>query len=172
MRMLTRTLWVLLGLIVLLPFIQAAMSPLQLSRNPAYIIGGLAGVAALAMLLIQPLFAAGYMPGVHRLRQQRWHRWIGATFGLALLVHIGGLYLTSPDDVSDALLLVSPTPFSVYGVIGLWSAVATILLVLIRRRMRLGVSAWKIVHNILGLVVVVASVVPVSYTHLTLPTKA
>lgn len=137
----------------------AAVNPLQQSRNPAYIAGGLAGILALAMLLAQPLLAAGYLPGMRSLHSRRVHRWMGSVIVVAVALHIVGLYVTSPDDMTDAMLLVAPTPFSVYGVIGLWSVALTAFLVVIRNRLSVRPSVWNIIHNILALVVVVASVV-------------
>ena len=67
--------------------------------------------------------------------------------------------MTSPPDTIDALLLVSPTPFSVYGVTAMWGVVATAILVLFRRRLGLRYSIWRLIHNGLGAVVVVAALV-------------
>lgn len=76
-----------------------------------------------------------------------------------MALHVGGLYLTSPQDALDALLLVAPTPFSVYGVIGMWGVVLTALLVATRSRLRLSYAAWRLIHNGLAAIVVFASVV-------------
>jgi predicted ferric reductase len=119
----------------------------------------MAGVVALALLLVQPLLAAGLLPGPSILTARRWHRWIGATIVAAVLLHVGGLYLYSPDDISDALLLVSPTPFAVYGVIGLVGVVLTALLAAVRSRVGVRYGIWRIVHNAVSVVVVVSSVV-------------
>ena len=71
----------------------------------------------------------------------------------------GGLFVTSPPDTLDALLLVAPTPFSVYGVLAMWGIVATAVLVVLRRRLGLRYSTWFLLHNALALVVVVATVI-------------
>ena len=67
--------------------------------------------------------------------RRRWHQWLGVAIVRVVALHVGGLYVTSPEDTTDALLLVSPTPFSVYGVTAMWGIVATAILVLFRRRL-------------------------------------
>ncbi|WP_254694228.1 ferric reductase-like transmembrane domain-containing protein [Sulfitobacter sp. SK012] len=141
------------------PFLVAAQNPLLASRSAAYVTGGMAGITALALLLIQPLLAAGYLPGVRPAVLRRWHKWVGIALVSAVAVHVGGLYLTSPPDALDALLLVSPTPFSVYGVVSMWAVVLTAILVAARHKLRLKPTTWKITHNLLALAVVIGAVV-------------
>ncbi|MEM7709923.1 MAG: ferric reductase-like transmembrane domain-containing protein, partial [Pseudomonadota bacterium] len=137
----------------------AAASPLQAFRDAPYIVASLSGIAALAVLFLQPLLAAGYLPGLTPPLERRLHRWLGTSLVVAVALHVGGLYLTSPPDALDALLLVSPTPFSVYGVTAMWAIVLTALLVILRRRLPLAPGTWRIVHNALAVVVVVGTVV-------------
>ncbi len=144
---------------MVVPVAVATTSPYLAGRDAVYITAGLAGIIALALLLAQPLLAAGYLPGLNGLRARRWHRFVGTGIIVAVALHIGGLYLTSPPDALDALLLVSPTPFSVYGVIGMWCVVLTALLVAARSRMGLRYALWRIIHNGLAVLLVVASVV-------------
>lgn len=141
------------------PVVLTAASPLQAWRDPAYITGAMAGVIALSLLALQPLLAAGYLPGLARATAQRAHRWLGAALVTCVVVHIGGLYLSSPMDVTDALLLISPTPFSIYGVIATIATALTALLFAGRRWLGLRPSLWRILHNGLALVVVGATVV-------------
>jgi len=141
------------------PVAIAAGSPFLAWRDAIYIGAGFAGIIALALLLIQPLLAGGYLPGLGLAQARRWHRWIGAGIVGGIVLHVAGLYVTSPQDALDALLLVSPTPFSVYGVVGLWTALLTALLVGMRARLGWRPAFWRIVHNALAAVVVVASVV-------------
>ena len=157
--MMTVAVWLLLAACTLVPVGLAAASPLQASREALWIFGGMAGVVALALLLVQPMLAAGLLPGSSILTARRWHRWIGATIVSAVILHVVGLYLYSPDDISDALLLVSPTPFAVYGVVGLVGVIVTALLVVVRSRSGLRYVTWRIVHNAVSLVVVMSSVV-------------
>ena len=76
---------------------------------------------------------------------------------MAVVVHVGGLWITSPPDMIDALLFTSPTPFSPFGVIAMWAIFAVALLAAIRRR--LGLRTWRIAHMSLAVVIVVGSVV-------------
>ena len=141
------------------PVLIAATSPYLAYRNPAYIIGGFAGIVCLSLLLIQPLLAAQYLPGAGAENGRKWHHWVGAAIIACVLLHVGGLYVTSPADTLDALMLVAPTPFSVYGVLAMWAVVATAALVILRRRLKLRYSNWRLVHNGLALIVVVATVI-------------
>ncbi|TYC60585.1 ferric reductase [Rhodobacterales bacterium] len=151
--------WCGLIAVMVIPIVIAAFSPYLAYRNFAYIVGGFAGIFALALFVIQPLLAAGYLPGARTLAQRRWHRWVGTAIITCVALHVGGLYLTSPPDTLDALLLVAPTPFSVYGVTAMWGIVLTALLVAFRRRLGIGPSLWRLLHNALALVVAVTTVI-------------
>lgn len=141
------------------PVAIAAFSPYLPSRDVAYIVGGFAGIVCLSLLVLQPLLAAGYLAGSEGPAGRRWHRWIGVVIVGAVALHVGGLYLASPEDTTDALLLVSPTPFSVHGVLAMWGVAATAVLVLFRRRLGLRHSNWRLIHNGLAAIVVAATVV-------------
>jgi predicted ferric reductase len=151
--------WSGIAAIMLAPVVMAAFSPYLASRNLPYIVGGFAGIFGLSSLFLQPLLPAGYLAGSDGPTGRRWHRWLGVAIVVAVALHVGGLYLASPPDTIDALLLVSPTPFSIYGVTAMWGVVATALLVFFRRRLRLSHSVWQIIHNGLAAVVVVATVI-------------
>lgn len=144
---------------MLVPVAIAAASPLLGYREAVYIAGGTAGIVCLALLLIQPLLGSRYLPGLSPLQQRLWHRRIGVAILACVALHVAGLYLASPEDVRDALLLVAPTPFSVYGVTAMWGVVLTAILVVLRRRLGLDYSAWRLVHNGVAMIVVVATVV-------------
>jgi len=141
------------------PVALAAFSPYLASRNMAYIVGGFAGIVGLSLLFLQPLLPAGYLAGSEGPAGRRWHRWFGVAIVAAVALHVAGLYLVSPPDTIDALLLVSPTPFSIYGVTAMWGVVATAILVLFRRRLGLRHSVWRLIHNGLAGIVVVATVI-------------
>ena len=76
---------------------------------------------------------------------------------MAVMIHVGGLWITSPPDMIDALLFASPTPFSPWGVIAMWAIFAVALLALLRRRLR--PRTFRIAHMLLAIVIVVGSVV-------------
>lgn len=144
--------------LITIPLVIAVNSPLLAGRDQPYIVGGLAGVIALGILLLQPLLAAGSLPGLSLARGRRWHRRVGTVLLLAVALHIAGLYLTSPPDMIDALLLAAPTFYSLYGVIAMWGLILISLLVATRSRLRLQVRIWRIIHNALAVIVVIASV--------------
>lgn len=149
--------WAALLAAVIVPIAAAAASPLLQWRDPLYIAAGFAGVVALALMLVQPLLMGGYLPGLPALRGRRAHRWIGGMLVAAVVIHVGGLWITSPPDVIDALLFTSPTPFSAWGVIAMWAIFAVALLAALRRRLR--PRTWRIAHTLLAVVIVVGTVV-------------
>jgi predicted ferric reductase len=108
-------------------------------------------------VLVQPLLIGGYLPGLAAYRGRRVHHWIGGALVVTLVVHVAGLWITSPPDMVDALLLTSPTPFSPFGVIAMWAIFAVALLAVLRRRLR--PRTWRIAHMSLAVVIVAGSVV-------------
>ncbi len=137
----------------------AAASPLLAWRDPPYIVAGLAGVIAMALMLFQPLLAAGYLPGLTTMRGRRIHRWVGSVLVVLIVVHVVGLWVTSPPDVIDALLFASPTPFSVWGVIAMWGAFAAATLAAVRRWWRPSARIWRLSHKTLTVVIVLGTVI-------------
>lgn len=142
-----------------LPLVLAGASPLLAWRDAIYITACFAGVISLGLLLVQPLLIGGYLPGLHLHLARCAHRWIGAALVFGVVVHVGGLWITSPPDVIDALLFSSPTPFSNWGVIAMWAILATALLAMLRRRLRLTPRCWRIAHSVLVVVIVTGTVV-------------
>ena len=151
--------WAALAAAIGVPIAAAAASPLLAWRQPVYIAAGFAGIFAMAILLVQPLLIGGYLPGLPARRGRRMHRWIGGSLIASLVIHVGGLWITSPPDVVDALLFASPTPFSAWGVIAMWAIFAAALLAAFRQRMRLRILAWRRGHTALVTIAVVGSVV-------------
>jgi len=130
----------------------AAQSTLLQWRDPIYIAAGFAGIAALGLLLVQPLLSIRGALIAHPLRTRRAHRWVGITLVALVVAHVAGLWITSPPDVVDALLFASPTPFSIWGVSAMWALFLTALLARYRHRLRLRV--WQISHAALALIIV------------------
>jgi MYXO-CTERM domain-containing protein len=149
--------WTALATAVCVPIAAAAASPLLAWRGPVYILAGFAGIIALGLMLVQPLLIAGYLPGLSAYRCRRAHHWVGGALVVAVVVHVGGLWITSPPDMIDALLFSSPTPFSPWGVIAMWAIFAVALLAALRRRLR--PRTWRIAHMLLAIVIVAGSVV-------------
>jgi len=149
--------WSGLALAIIVPLTFAASSEYLAWRDPVYITAGLAGVVALCIALVQPLLAAGWLPGLRLWRGRRVHRVLGVVLVAAVIVHVAGLWLTSPPDIEDALLLRSPTPFSVWGVAGMWALFAAALLAIFQRR--LPPLVWRIGHTSLVSIVVLGGVI-------------
>src|SRR4029453_19255983 len=129
--------WVALAAAICVPLAAAAMSPLLAWRNAVYILAGFAGIIALGLVLIQPLLIGRYLPGPSAYRGRRTHHWIGGALVVAVVVHVGGLWITSPPDMIDALTFTSPTPFSPFGVIAMWAIFAVAMIAALRRRLGL-----------------------------------
>ena len=151
--------WAALTTAIVVPIALAATSPLLAWREPIYIAAGFAGVLAVALLLLQPLLAGGYLPGLSSGQGRQAHRWVGGLLVAAVIVHVAALWITSPPDVVDALLFNSPTPFSAWGVIAMWAVFAAALLATLRCRMRLRPRTWRLAHTSLAVVIIVGSVV-------------
>lgn len=151
--------WVALAAVVTLPLVLAAQSPLLAYRSPVYIAAGFADVVAMVLLLVQPLLAGGYLPGLAGVRGRRVHRVVGAALVMAVTVHVAALWVTSPPDVIDVLTFTSPTPFSVWGNIAMWAVLAAALLAVLRRRLALRPYRWRRAHTALAAITVLGSVV-------------
>jgi hypothetical protein len=149
--------WALLAAAIVVPIVAAAASPLLEWRGPVYIAACFAGIVALGLMLVQPLLIGGYLPGLQAYRGRRAHLWIGGALVVAVMIHVGGLWITSPPDMIDALLFESPTPFSPFGVIAMWAIFAVAVLAALRRR--LGLRTWRIAHMSLAVVIVAGSVI-------------
>lgn len=148
-----------LGAAIVVPVALIAISPQLAWRDPVYISAGIAGAVALALVLVQPVLAAGALPGLTARRGRFIHRISGAALVAAVVWHVAGLWLTSPPDVLDALALASPTPFSIWGVIAMWAVFATAILAALRRS--LGAMRWRRLHIGLGWIIAAGSIVHV-----------
>jgi predicted ferric reductase len=149
--------WVAIAAAICVPLAAAAMSPLLTWRGPVYILAGFAGIVGLGFMLVQPLLIGGYLPGFSGRVGRRVHHWIGGALVVAVVIHVGGLWITSPPDMIDALLFASPTPFSPFGVIAMWAIFAVALLAAFRRRLR--PRTWRIAHTLLAIVIVAGSAI-------------
>ena len=164
--------WAALAAAICVPIVFAAASPLLAYRGPVYILAGFAGMIALGLVLVQPLLIGGYLPGLPGYQGRRAHHWIGGALVVAVLVHVAGLWITSPPDMIDALLLVSPTPFSPFGVIAMWAIFAVALLAAFRRRLGLAPRTWRIAHMLLAVVIVIGGVVHAVFVEGTMETMS
>lgn len=144
--------WAALAVALALPVAAAATSPYLAWRDPVYIAAGFAGIVAMALLPVQPLLMAGLLPGLTGPRARRAHTHVGVALALCVTVHVAGLWITSPPDVIDALLFVSPTPFSVWGVLAMWAAFAIVMLAALRRRLR--PASWRRLHAAFAIILI------------------
>ncbi|MBR0835906.1 ferric reductase [Bradyrhizobium manausense] len=151
--------WAALAVAIGVPIALAAASEQLAWRGPVYILAGFAGIVALGLVLVQPLLIGGVLPGLSAYRARRAHHWIGGALGLAVVIHVAGLWFTSPPDMIDALTFSSPTPFSPFGVVAMWAIFAVAVLAALRRRLGLRLRTWRFVHIPLALVIVACSVV-------------
>ena len=149
--------WAALAAAICVPIAAATMSPQLEWRGPVYILAGFAGMIALGVMLVQPLLIGGYLPGLPARIGRRIHHWTGGALVVAVVIHVAGLWITSPPDMIDALTYTSPTPFSPFGVTAMWAIFAVALLATFRRRLRL--RTWRIAHTLLAIVIVAGSVV-------------
>ncbi|MFW2542883.1 ferric reductase-like transmembrane domain-containing protein [Primorskyibacter sp. 2E107] len=156
-RVRTIGLWGVLAVAIAVPIAAAAASPLLAWRDPVYVAAGFAGIIAMAGLLVQPLLAGGVMPGLSLRGARRVHRVMGGFLVVAVVAHVGGLWITSPPDVIDALLFASPSPFSAWGVIAMWALFATALLAAFRGRLLF--RTWRFGHVVLAVVIAAGTVI-------------
>ncbi|MCK0120485.1 ferric reductase-like transmembrane domain-containing protein [Loktanella sp. F6476L] len=148
--------WIGLFCAVTVPIAAAGFSPLLAWRDPIYIVAGFAGITAMVGLLLQTLLASRALPTIHPMTQRKLHRIMGGVLVAAIIAHVGGLWISSPPDVIDALLFASPTSFSLWGVIAMWGIFATAALAVYRRRLR--PRTWRHIHKALAVIIVLTTV--------------
>lgn len=146
--------WVAFALAIAVPLVVAAQSPLLQWRDPIYIIAGFSGIVGLALLLVQAVLISGLLT---RQPARRFHMWVGAGLVVAVIVHVAGLWITSPPDVVDVLLFRSPTPFAIWGVVAMWAVFVGALLAALRKR--IGLRLWRIGHSVAVVLMMIGTVV-------------
>ncbi|WP_170358267.1 ferric reductase-like transmembrane domain-containing protein [Ruegeria arenilitoris] len=151
--------WLALIAAVAVPVVVAGFSPYLAWRSSIYIAAGFAGVIGLGLLLVQPLLAARMLPGLTAMNSRMVHRWVGIALIAMIALHVGGLWITSPPDVVDALLFRSPTSFSAWGVAAMWAAFAAAALAALRSRLGWRFRPWRLAHASLALVTILGTVV-------------
>lgn len=151
--------WGIIAIGVTLPLAIAATSPLLAWRSLIYIAAGFAGIAGLAVLLVQPLLAANLLAGIGPRTSRRLHAVLGGALVALVVAHVLGLWITSPPDVIDALLFRSPTTFSLWGVVAMWAVFAAALVALLRRRLAIAPVVWRRIHASVAVVAVIGTIV-------------
>jgi predicted ferric reductase len=142
-----------LAALLVVPAAAAVASPLQEGRDLTWVLGALAGVLALGLLIVQVLLPTPWLDAPLGGPGLRWHRWLGMGLAAVVVAHVLGLYLYSPDDVRDALVLAAPT-YSRLGVLSAWTVGLSVGLALARRRLGLTYSDWQILHSALAVAIV------------------
>ncbi len=153
--------WAVVALALVVPVALAATSPLLQWRAPVYIAAGFAGILAMGLMVVQPMLVAQYLPGIGARFGRTLHAFVGSVLLLGVLLHIGGLWITSPPDVIDVLLLRSPTPFSIWGVLAMWALIAAAMFAGLRRRLRVRPRLWRRGHATLTLIAVAGTILHV-----------
>jgi len=110
-------------------------------------------------VFLQPVLAGRYLPGIHPKRAKTLHQWVGSILVIAVILHVAGLWITSPPDMIDALLLRSPTPFSAWGVIAMWALFLTATLAILKHRRAVPPAIWRNLHTGLAIVIATSSAV-------------
>ena len=144
---------------IAIPVVLASVSPLLQWRDPIYVLAGFAGILSLGLMLAQPLLAAGVLPGFRLAQSRRIHAFLGAVLVLGVIVHVAGLWVTSPPDVIDALLFMSPTPFAIWGVAAMWALFGAAILAVLKSRARLSPRLWRMGHATLVSIAVVGTAI-------------
>lgn len=136
----------------------AVFSPLSATREPMWVAGSLLGVLALALLPLQALLPqrvrrSTAATGAGALGVPRLHRLVGLGVLAATVLHVAALYVVSPDDIGDALVLQAPT-YSRLGMISAVCLIGTVLFALLRRRTGLDAANWRLIHGGLAVAIV------------------
>lgn len=158
-RVKTLGLWSIVAISMGVPVALATTSPYLSYRSPIYIAAGFVGIIAMALLLLQALLSRPSPNFLSAAPARRWHRITGITITVLVLAHVGGLYIVSPPDTLDALMLRAPTLFSLFGVLGLWACLLTAGLAATRRRLHMRPTMWKRLHQGLASVLAIATVI-------------
>ncbi|MEN0002195.1 MAG: ferric reductase-like transmembrane domain-containing protein [Pseudomonadota bacterium] len=138
--------WAAVVVIILLALFASASSPFLQWRDPVYQLASFAGIGAFVLMLFQPLLATGLVPGLPGYGGRRVHFYLGLLVVALVSVHVGALWITSPPDVVDALLFVSPTPFSHWGVGAMWALFAAAVVASLRRFLPIRYRNWRRLH--------------------------
>ena len=77
---------------------------------------------------------------------------------MAVVIHVAGLWITSPPDMIDALTSLADAVLPLW-VIAMWAIFAVALLAALRRRLGLRPRTWRIAHMLLAIVIVAGTVV-------------
>ena len=114
-------------------------------QSAALVISTAAAALAVSALALQPLLA-----GTGRLR---WHRMLGAVALGLVLLHLGGLYIESPEDTLFALSLDGPTRGRM-AALATAALIAVVALGVLRARLPMAGATWRALHGFLAALVI------------------
>jgi predicted ferric reductase len=114
-------------------------------QSAALVISTAAAALAVSALALQPLLA-----GTGRLR---WHRMLGAVALGLVLLHLGGLYIESPEDTLFALSLDGPTRGRM-AALATAALIAVVALGVLRARLPMAGATWRVLHGFLAALVI------------------
>ena len=110
----------------------------------ALVVSTTAGALAVSALALQPLLAAG--------RRIARHRLLGAVAFALVLLHVGALFVESPDDAWFAMSPDGPTRARM-ALIATIALAGAVTLGVLRNRLPLGAGTWRGLHAYLAVVV-------------------
>ena len=143
---------VAIAVLLVVPLVASILSPIGTGRSFPWIAATLAGVLAFSLLIVHMLLPTHWLYLLLRGRNLRWHRRLGVGIVALVVAHVAGLYVYSPDDIGNALVLQAAT-YSRLGVIAAWCMVLTVGLARARHRLPLSHDNWQVVHSMLAVAI-------------------
>ncbi|HEV2777625.1 MAG TPA: hypothetical protein VGV90_18690 [Solirubrobacteraceae bacterium] len=133
------------GVVVAVPLSLALTDRHLAGASAALVVATTAGTLAASGLAIQPLLA--------RRRRITRHQILGSVLLGLVLVHVGALFVESPEDAWFALSPDGPTRarMALFATIALFGVVA---LGALRTRLPIAAAAWRLLHAYLAVVVI------------------
>ncbi len=135
----------LVAALLALPLLIALTDDHLDGQSAALIVSTTTAALAVSALTLQPLLA-----GTGRLRP---HRVLGGVALALVLIHLGALYLESPEDTLFALSLDGPTRGRM-AALATAALIAVVALGVLRARLPLAGATWRILHGFLAALVI------------------
>jgi predicted ferric reductase len=133
------------ALLIASPLVVALTDAHLDGQSAALIVSTAAAALAVSAITLQPLLA-----GTGRLRR---HRVLGGVALALVLIHLGALYLESPEDTLFALSLDGPTRGRM-AALATAALIAVVALGVLRARLPMAGATWRILHGFLAALVV------------------
>jgi predicted ferric reductase len=133
------------GALLALPLVVALTDAHLDGQSAALVLSTAAAALAVSALTLQPLLA-----GTGRIRR---HRALGGVALALVLVHLGALYVESPEDTLFALSLDGPTRGRM-AALATAALIAVVALGVLRTRLPMAGATWRILHGFLAALVI------------------